>query len=87
MFTRAGIFDYFEHVHHYFGCPEDDSAWPTLTISHRPDIDQSILNACMHQRYSHGLAQYAIPHFNLKDLTTSKSTTHFSECSCSTFNK
>jgi hypothetical protein len=25
-YTRAGIFDYFEHVHHYFGCPEDDSA-------------------------------------------------------------
>ncbi|KAI4646601.1 hypothetical protein J4E93_004822 [Alternaria ventricosa] len=23
-FTRAGIFHYFEHVHHYFGCPEDD---------------------------------------------------------------
>jgi len=23
-FTRATIFHYFEHVHHYFGCPEDD---------------------------------------------------------------
>ncbi|KAI4944897.1 hypothetical protein J4E91_008241 [Alternaria rosae] len=139
-FTRAGIFHYFEHVHHYFGCPEDDpcdkdiqkeslcwekaltipvehiinakcepivinlmvwstlcciitkfegevrarwlkkskgqrraileKAWPSqLPKNHRPDIDRSVLNACPHQRHSHGLAHYAFPHLNLEDLT------------------
>ena len=143
-FTRATIFHYFEHVHHYFGCPEDDpcdkdiqkeplcwekalmipvkhiidenaecdalmanlmvwstlcyimmkfegdirarwlkkskaqrkaileKAWPSqLPKNHRPDIDRSVLNACPHQRHSHGLAQYAFPHLNLEDLTKS----------------
>ncbi|KAI4713849.1 hypothetical protein J4E89_001297 [Alternaria sp. Ai002NY15] len=139
-FTRAGIFHYFDHVHHFFGCPEDDpcdndrqkeplcwekaimapvehivnaecdavvvnliiwttlcsiiikfegeirarwlkkskaqrkaileKAWPTqLPKNHRPDIDRSVLNACPHQRHSHGLAQYAFPYLNLEDLT------------------
>lgn len=138
-FTRAGIFHYFEHVHHYFGCPEDDpcdkdiqkeplcwekaltipvehiinaecepmvinlmvwstlcciitkfegevrarwlkkskaqrraileKAWPSqLPKNHRPDIDRSVLNACPHQKHSHGLAHYAFPHLNLEDL-------------------
>jgi hypothetical protein len=141
--TRAGIYHYFEHVHHYYGCPEDEpcdhdmqieplcwekmllapvqeivdneqytmfsnlsfwitlsmtvgqfeaeirerwlkksvaqrkvvlrTAWPTISLHHRPDIDHCVLNACPHQRHSQGLGAYAFPHLNLEDLAKDNS--------------
>ncbi|KAF1838416.1 hypothetical protein BDW02DRAFT_489169 [Decorospora gaudefroyi] len=138
--TRADIYEYFEHVHHYYGCPEDEpcdhdiqtdplrwekkllysvadivvdiekngsgpafrlwlsllhamnkyevdirkrwlkksvaqrkavllAAWPTLSARHRPDMDEVVLNACPHERYSEALGHYTFPHMNLEDLT------------------
>jgi hypothetical protein len=42
---------------------------PKLPLHHRPDIDDSIIKACPHQRHSERLSPYALPHLNLEDLT------------------
>jgi hypothetical protein len=44
------------------------TAWPRMSLHHRPDIDHCVLNTCPHQRHTRGLGAYAFPHHSLEDL-------------------